>query len=467
MPETILIVDYDPAQLSITEQAIRERLNFQAVRMSGAMETLHYIISGRPPQPDLVLFDLATPGALQVISDIKAQRPQLPIIVLTSYGEDEQVAHAMSAGASDFLTKPVTLERLKFSIHQVLKLQHLTNAMHRLERRISHHIQFSDMIGRSMAFRNMLNHAMQAATSKSPLWIEGASGAGKEFLARTIHGSSDRAGKPFVVVDCDRLTHEATETILFGGEKQGSKLREAEHGTLFFKDIDALTPSVHHRLLETLEKNPAADIRVMCSTCKSVEPLVAHGRFNPVLFRYLKTLSITVPSLSDRREDVGLLAKHFVVQHAITEGKNIYGLTEQALQLLTNHNWPGNMRQLSHLLLRAVILCNQDILDAGDIRLIQQLEPGHYADNHAAFTPHVAPMLLDTNGHVKKLKSIEEEVIRFALRHANGCMTRAARNLGIGRSTLYRRVNELQIDHISRANHTTRPMMKVSSAERS
>jgi DNA-binding NtrC family response regulator len=256
------------------------------------------------------------------------------------------------------------------------------------------------------------------------------------------------------------------------------KLREADSGTLVLKNIGALPLLLQHRLLEVLAETQARpvgasapvaiDVRIVSIASDQVEPLIAQGKFSHMLYQRLHSVAIAVPPLRDRRSDIPLLARHFIGMYAAMENKSLYGLTDRALEYLACGAWPGNVRQLSSLLWRAVILCNQELLDTADIRVIPQLQPMQYDFSQDNVMASVSPLLLDMQGRMKKLKSIEEEVIRFALSYSNGCMTRAARSLGIGRSTLYRRVNELMMEgYIPRANQTTRPMMKVSSAERS
>ncbi len=486
--ETILIIDDDPSQLRMAEQAISHKLRYRAVTAGGGEDAIRWVLSGKQPCPDLLLLDLAMPGTggLQVIRAVKAYRPHLPVIVLTQYGDDTQAAQAVQAGANDFLSKPIALERLRLSIHNALKIQRMSSTIARLERHNTGHVTFADIIGESEAIEHALAEAKEACAGAMPVLIQGEHGTGRKLMARAIHGSSgERAGKPFLAADCDSLTDASAEAMLFGQEKSPGKsefvlgkLREADGGTLLLDNIGALSPILQHRLLEVLgdgvirptgaSASIPVNIRIAATTAEPLEPLVAQGRFSHLLYQKLKAAAIRMPSLRERRGDIPLLAKHFISLYAAMEHKSLYGLTEQAQEYLVAGLWPGNVRQLSGLLWRAVILCHGDLIDAADMRAIQQLQPLRCSVRFDQSISAASPLLLDTQGRIKKLKLIEEEVIRFALRYSNGCMTRAARSLGIGRSTLYRRLNELGMEnHISRANHTTRPMMKVSSTDRS
>jgi DNA-binding NtrC family response regulator len=483
MKETILIIDDEPAQLRSTEYAIQQKLFYNTLTAQNTEEAVQFVMSAETPPPDVVLLDLAKPGSqgLQVIRRIKSCRPQLPIIVLTQYGDDEYAAQVIQAGGNDFLNKPVGLERLKLSIQNALKIQRMSSLIARLERKCTGIVSFADIIGSHSLMRAALMAAQTATTSKKAVLIEGENGTGKELLAQAIHGNSDRFGKPFIVIDCERLTDHEAEAFVFGQENflgqmhSPGKLREADQGTLFLREISALKPALQHRLLEVLQEGlitpigasepVPVDIRIICSTSKNLELFVRDGLFSHMLFRHINRTAITLPALRNRREDIPQLANYFLMTHTARENKFISRFSEDALEALLNNAWPGNISQLSSLIWRCTILCNHDTIDAGTLRLIQQLEPVHYASRTNTATSD-APSLVDMQGQIKKLRSIEEDAIRFALRSAGGCMTRAARSLGIGRSTLYRRLSEMLPEdevYTSRENQTMRPTTTVSS----
>jgi DNA-binding NtrC family response regulator len=342
-----------------------------------------------------------------------------------------------------------------------------------LERKVAGHMDLSDLVGKSPVFRQALTLASEAAASRKPVWIVGEAGTGKEMFARAIHGSSDRAGKPYSTVNCAMTPTHLMESVLFGQDNGAvdqthfslSKLREAEQGTLLLEEIHALPPLLQRQLVDVLEKGAllgnSIDIRLIATTSTTSDSGVPEG-IDPKLHQYLKPLVITLPPLHQRREDTILLAEHFLAMYATSENKYIRGLTERAKQWLIDHTWPGNVHQLGNVLWRAVVLCEGEMLDIVDLQLVLKNKiPALMKET--SFSG-----MLDEKGKMKTLRSVQEEAIRFALQHAGGCMTRAARNLGIGRSTLYRKVSQLDLDpYISRANQTTRPMISVSSLERS
>lgn len=466
MQETILIVDTDPSHLQMTELAVQKKLHFRVIGTRSSEDAMQMVMSENSPA--ILLLDMVMPGGggLEVVRAVRACRPNVPIIVFTAHGQDEEAMRAIQAGATDFLTKPVTVERLRLSIHNALRLHRLGAYVSRLEAQSRAHVQFSDIVGRCEAMQLALDKAKQAAASAVPVWIVGECGTGKELFARAIHGNGSRAGRPFVMLDCAGFEGDsglAQEIML-------QKLREAQRGTLFLRDIHALPPSLQVVLLQMLNASADMDVRLICSEIQAPGggTDAARRKLDAKLLQRLQGVSITLPPLRERGRDLALLAQHFVRMHAASERKNISGITDWAIELLSAGHWPSNVRQLSHLLWRAVLLCHNEMLDAGDIRLLQQ-QSNIYENRPSQSARAASPLLLDVDGRVKKLKHLEEEAIRFALHYSGGCMTRAARNLGIGRSTLYRRVSELGMDegHISRANHTTRPTMMASAIERS
>ncbi len=489
MQDTLLIVDHH-SQLGAQAPMLGQALHCQIRTVEDPQAALEWITgNNNVPRLEMVLWDISSfpERHIEAIRNVKALRPALPIVVLTPYGNEADAAAAMAAGASEFVTKPVSLIRLKFSLQQVIKQQRMSNYITWLERKFAGHMDFSDIVGESAPFRQALEAAREAALSKLPVWLEGEMGSGKELFARAIHGGSARAGKPFVTLNCEAVPEALAEGILFGQESAApfgkgnfslGKLREADQGTLFLEEPAALSPQVKQRLLSVLEsgqmtplggKNPLrADVRLICATTRP-EQYQATGAdyISGHLYARCKSLSITLPPLHSRKGDVWLLAEHFLALYSASENKYIRPFAESALQWLDNHPWPGNVAQLAHTIWRAVVLCEGEEITLEDLRALQQNKLSR-GNNRAkdAFTTNA--LLTDEQGRLKPLKSVEEQAIRFALQHAGGCMTRAAKNLGIGRSTLYRKVSEMAIDpYISRANHTMRPMMKISSMERS
>jgi DNA-binding NtrC family response regulator len=487
MQETILVIDDTVLQSQLKEHLSRYRLLFQDIR-SNPEAAIGDIMSGKSQQPDAMLLDLVTLGdaGLKMIRSMRETKPDFPIVVFTRYGDRDHAAAAMQAGAHDFLTKPVVMERLRLTLQHAIRIRRMHRYIDWLERKVAGHVDFSDIVGENPAFRRAVNLSREASPSKFPVWIEGEEGTGKELIARAIHGGGDRAGKPFVVVHCETLPEAMVEAVLFGQDKgfQPSsmqfalgRLRAADTGTLMLKEVGAFKPSVQRQLIQFLTTGAITpvggsapvklDVRLICVTSKPSKHYVP-GDIAPVLMQKLKRHVITLLSLQERKGDTARLAEHFLTLYATSENKYIQGMTDHSLQWLINCPWPGNVAQLSHLIWRAVLLCDTQQLDVSDLQAVQKSKPIYFADPPRELAAAVANVLIDEKGRVKTLKSVEEDAIRFALQYSNGCMARAARSLGIGRSTLYRKVGELEIDgYISRANQTMRPIMDTSPGERS
>ena len=484
MIKNILIIEDKSSQLRLAEPLLQYKLHFHSLSSDAGLSGLAKMWS-MSPQPDVVLVDMVAGGQhlLKVIREIKAHKLHWPVIALTQYGNDELATQAITSGASDYVTKPVSIERLNLTIRNVLKMKNMGEAIARLERHGSGHVSFSDIVGNSNEIKRALAQAEMLSVSNMPIWIEGEVGTGKELFARAIHGSSAVAGESFVEIDCAALADTTMEAFVFGERKVVdslqffiNKMREADRGTLYLKNIMALSPSLQHCFFDLLETGRLpvtpefghipVHFRVIIGSDTSLDDVVMTHNSGPLL-KKLYGMVITLPALRNRREDIASLSKHFVAMHAASENKIITNITADAIKLLESNLWPGNVIQLSRTLERAVLLCNHSELDSGTLRLILQLEPVHYSGNDNDVVA-LAPTLVDVRGQIKKLKSIEEEVIRFALVHSGGSMTRAARNLGIGRSTLYRKLGEMEPEiYSSRENQMMRPRMVVSSTDRS
>ena len=482
MSQTILIVDDDPVQRRLLEASVR-RLGYGAVLAEDGNAALDAMRGGGPV--DLVILDLVMPGldGFGVLQAMRESRIEIPAVVQTATGSIETVVTAMRAGAVDFVVKPVGAERLAVSIKNALRLNSLEDEVRRMKRRASGTLGFRDLATRSPDMERVLRLAERAAKSAIPVLIEGESGVGKEVLARAIQGTGERRGKAFVTVNCGAIPENLVESTLFGHEKgaftgaterhQG-KFVEASGGTLFLDEIGELPPSAQVKLLRAIQegevdpvggKRPVrVDIRLISATNRSLLDLVKDGRFREDLYYRLNVFPMTIPPLRNRREDVGDLARAFLARFAAEEGKRLRGLSAEAMALVTRYDWPGNVRQLENAMFRAVVLADGDELtlaefpqiagqvDGFDIRippLPAREAAAPVAERELVRVevrdPH-STSLVNPAGDVKRLSDVEAETIRFALEHYRGRMSEVSRRLGIGRSTLYRKLKELGLD---------------------
>jgi DNA-binding NtrC family response regulator len=490
MPQTILIVDDDPTQRRLLE-AVVSRHGYHTILATGGREAIEVLEREGGPQVDLVLLDLVMPDmdGLAVLGQVKPRHPTLPVIVLTAKSGVDTIVNVMRAGGTDFIVKPASPERLQVSIENALKMNALTGEISRLTRQISNEMGFRDLIAESPAMRAVIDLARRAADSGIPVLIEGESGVGKEMVARAVQGSGERAGKPFVAVNCGAIPENLVESILFGHEKGAftgaserhvGKFQEADGGTLFLDEVGELRTDMQVKLLRALQegevdpvggKRPVkVDIRLISATNRNLFDLVSAGKFREDLYYRLSVFPIAVPPLRERREDIEPLVRHFLARFSATEGKAIRGVAAEAMQLLLDYHWPGNVRQLENAIFRGVVLCDGDLLSVADFPQLAQAmgvrpappaaataaaaaapvaavaTPVHAAAPAAAVGNGPVVPAYDVGGHIRPLEEVENDLIRLAIRKYNGQMSEVARRLGIGRSTLYRKVRDLGIE---------------------
>ena len=473
MTKTVLVVDDDPTQRRLIQGAL-EREGFVAVMADGGEAAIDRLVAGAAA--DVILLDMVMPGlpGVEALKELRQRGFTQPVIVLTASGSIDAVVQAMQAGAQDFLVKPAAPERIAVSIRNALKLGELTAEVDRLKKHVTGRTTFDDLIGASAAMGQVKKMGERAARSTIPILITGESGVGKELIARALHGCSDRAGRPFVAVNCGAIPENLVESILFGHEKGSftgatdrhlGKFQEANGGCLFLDEVGELPLDIQVKLLRALQegevdavgaKRPTkVDVRIISATNRDLAQAVADGRFREDLFYRLNVFPIEAPSLRDRRDDIPALVAHFVRRFNVEEGKGVVGATTETLGLLMAHDWPGNVRQLENAVYRAIVLADGPYLQPHDFPAISGVNPPMdvpspvsaaalpTADTYIADMPKEAPVrILDDRGHLRTLEEIEKDLIQLAIGIYSGHMSEVARRLGIGRSTLYRKVRE-------------------------
>lgn len=473
MTYTILIVDDDPNQQRIAEHILRDKMEYNTIVVGGGKEAIDILSSERAHTIDLVLLDLSMPqvSGMDVLRAVKPLKRTPPIIVRTAHDDVDLAVEAMKAGAVDFVTKQDGIQKLQTSIHNALRLYAVSDELLRLKRSIGAQVTFSNVIGESAMINETIALGRKAGRSNIPVCIQGESGVGKELLAHAIHSDSDRATKPFVAVNCGAIPENLVESILFGHEKGAftgaieksiGKFREAEGGTLFLDEVGELSPNIQVKLLRALQegevesvggKQPVkVDIRVMSATNKDLAERVRRGEFREDLYYRLHVFPIVIPPLRERKEDIPLMIDYFCKRFAAEEEKPITYVTDRARQVLINYQWPGNIRELKNVIFRAVVLSDNDHLDVADFpHIVHQLEVSQHRQTaqqiatytRSSDTEEAAISTVDASGHFMTLGKMEEEVIRSAMKFYNGRISEVARRLGIGRSTLYRKLTEM------------------------
>lgn len=479
----VLVVDDDPVQLRLTAE-IANRAGFKPLTATGGEQALSILREDR--QIGAMILDLVMPDldGMGVMAAMRTEGLTTPVIIQTASASLETVVSAMRQGAADYFVKPVSPERLVVSLRNALKLDTLEAAVRAQHARRSGTFSSADMVASAPAMARVLTLSAKAAKSPIPVLIEGETGTGKELVARIIQGSSERAGKPFVTVNCGAIPPNLVESVLFGHKKgaftgavadQAGKFAEAHGGTLFLDEVGELPLDTQVKLLRALQEGEIepvgagrpekVNVRLISATNRRLLNLAKSGEFREDLFYRLNVFPIYVPPLRERMEDLTALVSHFIARFAAEAGKRILGMTPAAHDLLAGYDWPGNVRQLENAVYRAVVLADAAFLEADDFpqilaqaagrdeasRAIEQAPvlaaPVHIDSAPARLRaePAVQPMqdrFLTASGDLLPLADIEREAIAFAIDYHGGRMSRVARALGIGRSTLYRKLHE-------------------------
>ena len=495
MAKTILLVDDDPTQRRLM-RAVCEKAGYPVLQADSGEAALTLLRSQQGAEVGLVMLDLRMPGlgGMETLRRAKSFREDLPVVVLTAQGGIDTVVEAMQSGATDFFVKPASPERVVVSIKNALSMTTLQGEVSRLKRKREGAMAFKDLIGESGALKHVVKLGERAAASNIPILITGESGTGKEMIARAIQGSSDRSRCPFITVNCGAIPENLVESILFGHEKGSftganakhiGKFQEADGGTIFLDEVGELPADMQVKLLRVLQegevdpigaKRPAkVDVRVISATNRDLAEEVKRGAFREDLFYRLNVFPIEIPPLRDRADDIPALINHFIERYNAEENRDVRGIRHEVLEVLSTQAWPGNIRQLENTIFRAVVLAEGAYLSADDFPLLAkefeaagvvsgppvingededdtalekvskvEKDSGRlYADESVA--------IFDRGGHLRSLQEIEKDLIALAIETYEGKMSEVARRLGMGRSTLYRKLREHEIE-IKRAS---------------
>ncbi|MGF9692161.1 sigma-54 dependent transcriptional regulator [Rhizobium sp. 0TCS1.26] len=505
MTAHILVVDDDPVQRRLLKNAVERHGHVAHVAENGRI-ALEFLKRNRR-QFNVIVLDLMMPeldglGFLQAAAELGIDTP---VIVQTGQGGIETVVQAMRAGAFDFVVKPVSPERIAASIANALKLDNRENKVRSVRKTKGASVSFGDIVSASPDMLRVIDLAHRAAQSNIPVVLEGESGVGKEMVARAVQAGGDRANKPFITVNCGAIPANLVESILFGHEKGAftgatdrhtGKFMEADGGTLFLDEIGDLPLDVQVKLLRAVQqgeietvgagKVQKVDVRLISATNKDLIEEVRAGRFREDLYYRLNVFPITIPALRRRKEDIPHLARVFTERFSAEQKlERPLQVGAGAMALLTAYDWPGNIRQLENAVFRAVVLAEGPELTERDFPQIAAQVPDYQSLELLATAPVPAAsepqssdeaeqremsdllraarsesarsqmmfngpenVIVSTNdaGEVRKLADVEEELIRFALKFYRGQMSQVARKLGIGRSTLYRKLKDYGID---------------------
>lgn len=440
----VLVVDDDASN---RESLVRifEREGLEALTAGDGREALDLL---RKRRVAVVLTDLMMPGltGLELLRAARAVSPETEFILMTAFGTVETAVEAMKEGAWDFVTKPFKRIQIVRAVRRALDQRSLVMENQALRAELQEARRDRSIIGNALVMRNALDLARQVAASRATVMLLGESGTGKELFARAIHQGSDRAARPFIALNCAALPESLLEAELFGHEKgafTGAQARRqgrfelAHGGTLFLDEVAEMSPQVQVKLLRVLQEGEfervggsqtiRVDARIVAATNKHLEAEVEAGRFREDLFYRLNVIQLALPPLRARRDDIPLLAQHFLERFAGRNQKRITGITAEAVAALQGWSWPGNVRELENLMERAVVLCRSEVIGLEDLPAsMRDHEPEQRALTFAIGTP---------------LEEVERTLIRETLRFTRGDKRLAAQLLGIATRTIYRKLD--------------------------
>jgi DNA-binding NtrC family response regulator len=453
----ILVVDDEPIIREVLEN-ILTRAGYTLVCMPDAESGLRRLDE---EVFDLVILDLMLPGqgGLQTLREIKQRDPDQVIVMITAYGSVETAVQAMRMGAYDYLTKPFKNEDVLRTLHQGLKHRRLLSENRSLRRALQGHGRYGDLVGKSRVMQELYRLIEQVAPSRSTVLIQGESGTGKELVAQAIHLKSGRPVEAFVVVNSGSIPADLLESNLFGhvrgaftGAIQSKKglFEVASAGSIFFDEISTIKPEVQAKLLRVIQEKEflplgavqsvQVDVRIIAATNIDLHELVERGDFREDLYYRLNVITLQLPPLRERREDIPALVDHFIAKYAAENGRVVQGLTPEAMALLLDHAWPGNVRELENVIERAVVLAS-----APDIGV--DLLPETVRREAGVPVVSAADLLDGRLSFYETMERFERDIIVQSLRRVNGVQRRAASLLGLKATTLNEKIKRLKIEY--------------------
>jgi len=446
---TILVVDDDNAHRTMLYTLI-SGWGYEVTQADDGATAIEKV---KEQSYDLVLMDvrMVKVSGLEALEQIKSFNPAIPVIIMTAYSSVDTAVDALKQGAHDYLTKPLDFDKLKITIARSMEHTRLKEENRLLKESLGKHFDRRNIIGQSPAMVNLLETVAQVAPSEATVLITGESGTGKELIAGAIHFNSSRIDGPFVKINCAAITETLLESELFGHEKgaftgadrrKEGRFYQAHRGSLFLDEVSEMSLTMQVKLLRVLqereftrvggEKTIPVDVRIIAATNKDLPELIGQAEFREDLYYRLNVVDLEIPSLRKRREDVPLLAQHFLQIFAARNHKEIKGFTPQAMDHLIRYDWPGNVRELMNAVERAVVLSRSDYLSEKDFPVISGFKIKN--DETISQTPPI-------NGDgTTPLEEVEKATILKTMEASGGNKSEAARRLGITRKTLHKKL---------------------------
>jgi len=447
MKPRILIVDDEVRMQRIFEINLSPK--YEVLTSGGGPEALKI---ARTQNITLMITDLKMPGmsGMTLLKEVHKFLPDLPIIIMTAYGTVESAVQAMKEGVVDYILKPIKMDQMEVLIEKTLSLLRLRDENRDLRQELKSIYGPQNIVGNHPAMNKVIQLIHQVARTKATVLVKGESGTGKELVARAIHYESDRSSKPFVVINCAAIPSNLLESELFGHEKgaftgavkaKRGRLELADRGTLFLDEIGEMPKELQVKILRVLEEQKfqrvggtgdiEVDNRIIAASNKDLKQAVEAGAFRDDLYYRLNVITIPIPPLRERKEDIPLLVDHFLAKHREAFKKKVSRVSEGTLQLLMNYSWPGNVRELENALVRALVLCPSDCLEVGDLpEELRGEEKGKEA-RVPGDKEELKRMKKEAQQRIKE--EIEKKFIIEALRQGEGNILRSAVKVGMDR----------------------------------
>jgi two-component system response regulator HydG len=451
--QTILVVDDDQAHRTM----LRTLLTGWGYAVTEADDGESAITRVHEQPFDLILMDIRMirVSGLEALAEIKTYNPAIPIIIMTAYSSVETAVDALKKGAYDYLTKPLDFDELKLTVERAMDHSHLKEENRLLRESLGSQFDRHNIVGRSPTMVRLLETVAQVAPTEATVLITGESGTGKELIAGAIHFNSPRREKPFIKMNCAAVTETLLESELFGHEKgaftgayrrKEGRFRQADQGSLFLDEISEMSMAMQAKLLRVLqeqeftrvggEETIRVDVRVIAATNKELAQKIEQGFFREDLFYRLNVVTLNVPPLRDRKEDIPLLAQHFLDEFAVKNKRQVKGFTPQVMDRMLKYQWPGNVRELMNAVERALVFSRSEYINVEDLPLVLQEEIGREGQNRLA--PGDVPSDLP-------LEEVEKATILKTLESSGGNKSEAARRLGITRKTLHKKLKKYRV----------------------
>jgi DNA-binding NtrC family response regulator len=449
MKKRILIVEDEEKLRRVIELQLASS-GFDVDKAASAEDGLKIV-----DRADLVLTDFKLPNmdGLQLLGLIRRQNAHVPVVMMTAFGSVETAVESMKAGATDFLLKPFSLDHLMQVVHKALEVRELRDENRQLKAELGRRYEFDNIIGRSQNMREIFDAIERVAPTRATVLLAGESGVGKDLIARAIHYHSPRRDRPLVKINCSAIPENLMESELFGYEKgaftganasKPGKFELADTGTVFLDEIGEVPPNIQVKLLRILQEREferlgsnvtrRIDVRVIAATNQDLRAALESGAFREDLYYRLNVVPLNIPPLRERKPDIPFLANHFVQKLAPDAGCNVESISDAAMEKLIAYHWPGNVRELENVIERALVMCTGKQLEPADIKLES--------------APRRAPQSGDSHfvPEGMSLDEYERDIIKEALRRADGNKSQAARLLGLTRNALRYRLTQMGME---------------------